>query len=408
MKKLVLSSICGVLALVMVGCGSNGSAQTTKDLSNQVNRLQNTVTNISTSAIYDVTPTNYLYNQPLSNDDTSSSRLRVLMTDSQSAFAEHEALRQEIMNRSATLKSALGQKYKFSNNKIKALKTITSTLSGYNTDITGTTHKVSNATNLIKRSKNLNSFDSDTLNVGYTKLNNELENRITFFKNVLSAFDQVEAILREGSVIENNSEQNNAQTDNNTNQEGTTQSRRKNIDTFGNNRYFNGTNNQPNCTNDCNNNINNIANNGMNGNFNYANGYNYNGVNGYGYNNGIGYNGMYNNAGFYGYGFNRPFSPFNFGRNTDTYLPVRRNIDTYRPIAPIENNIVEASADMSISENVDKIEDEVGDEVKESTDSIIDKATMKMSEEGHNKIEKNIISNNRKRPGHVISKRHIG
>ena len=402
MKKLILSSICGVLALVMVGCGSNGSAQTTKDLSNQVNRLQNTVTNISTSAIYDVTPTNYLYNQPLSNDDTSSSRLRVLMTDSQSAFAEHEALRQEIMNRSATLKSALGQKYKFSNNKIKALKTITSTLSGYNTDITGTTHKVNNATNLIKRAKNLNSFDSDSLNVGYTKLNNELENRITFFKNVLSAFDQAEAILREGRVDEENNSQPNTISSEQTTQQNATQSRRKNIDTFGNARYFNGTNNQQNCNNCENEN----TNNNINSNVNYANGYNYNGVNGYGFNNGIGYN-----NGYYGYGFNRPFSPFNYGRNTDTYLPLRRNIDTYRPIAPVENgNTIEASAEMNISENVDERENEIGEKVEDSVDKISDNIVMKLNNETnnkHEKLDKNIISNNRKRPGHVISKRHM-
>ena len=49
---------------------------------------------------------------------------------------------------------------------------------------------------------------------------------------------------------------------------------------------------------------------------NYGYGYNGNG----GYNNGFGYNG-------YGYGYNTPFNP---NRNTDTYAPFARNIDTYR------------------------------------------------------------------------------
>ena len=308
-KKIILSTICGGLALLMVGCSTSSSAQTTKDLSTQVERMQKTVTGISTSAVYDVTPSNYLYSQPYSETNTSESRLKALMTNSQSAFAEHEALRNEIMNRSATLKSALGQKYKLSNSKVKALKTLTSTISGYSSDITNTTHMIKSATGYIKRNKTNQNLSADNLNVGYTQLNNELEKRITYFKNVLSAFDQVESILNSSLSNEEKNSSTETQTqqytqDNNSNPAQTSRFT-KNIDTYVTNPGNENVVNQNNSTA-----------------YNQAYRYNGYGNNGYGYN-GYGYNR------FYGYG--RGFSPFNPSRNTDTYLPTRRNIDTYRP-----------------------------------------------------------------------------
>lgn len=49
----------------------------------------------------------------------------------------------------------------------------------------------------------------------------------------------------------------------------------------------------------------------------------------YGYNGGYGYNG-YNAYNGYGYGYNYRFNRINPGRNTDTFYPYMRNIDTYR------------------------------------------------------------------------------
>ncbi len=402
-KKLILSSVCGVLALVMVGCSSNSSAQAAKDLNSQLDRMQKTMSSISSSAIYDVTPSNYLYGQPMSNENNSTNRLKALMTESQFAFAEHEALRQEINSRCSTLKSALTNKYKLSTNKVKALKTLTSAMSGQINDINNTTYRVRNATGLIKRSKDLTNVNSDGLNVGYTQLNNELEKRVVFFKNVLATFDQVEAILSDAENVDKAADKtsnNDENTSNQTQNDSSSSENKKNIDTYGGNAY-NGTAGSPNVNyagynngcygNGCNGGVNNYYGNGIgyygNGINGYGMGY---GVNGYGVN-GYGMNGYGMNGFGTGYGFNRAYSPFNRGRNTDTYLPLRRNIDTYRPIVPeiVDNGaVVATNENVNINENdvedVDEVQSgEIEDKIEEAGDGI-----KKEIEAGESKFEK--------------------
>lgn len=382
MKKIIISSICGALALLMVGCGSNASPQTLKDLDMQVARMQSTVNKISSSAVYDVTPSNYLYTQPLSNENSQEGRLRALMTESQAAFAEHEALRQEISSRSATLKSTISDKYKLSSSKIKALKTLTSTISGYSTDISATSHPVKYATDYIKKYKSQQSLNGDNLNVGYTQLNNELEKRITYFENVLSTFDQVENILnsaREDSKKEDSKPLTNQNSQNQTFQNQNTQNQtsqdNQNLDDSNcvNNTYIRKSRRMRNIdtyvTNPANG-LNNNCTNGVNG---YPNTYNYGVNNGFGYGNGYGFPfGVSNGRGFNGF-YNRAYSPFNPGRNTDTYLPLRRNIDTYRPIV---NN------------------PEIAEEGETATVLSVD----------NENEAKNIITKDKKKPGHIIAK----
>lgn len=324
MKKLVLSTICGVVCLTLVGCSSS-QPQALTDLSTQLERMQNTVSSISSSEVYDVTPMSYNYLSSSNNLDVAG-RTSTLMQNSQNTLATHENLRSQINASCATLKATLGQKYNLSKNQKKAIKTLTSALSKYNTEISNKSAGIKNATQIIKKYKSYDNINADQLNVGYTALNNAMQERIALFSNVLNTIEQVESVL------------NNARQEDTTPQINQTK-KVKNIDTYnpaGTTEPQTVEYQTP-----------------TNQNVNYQQNYNYAGTNGY-WN-----NGYWNN----GYGYYR--NSLNPGRNTDTYLPRYRNIDTYRPVRPVPNqNLVTqkgealpTSGELQILENEAKVKE---------------------------------------------------
>ena len=335
MKKLVLSTVCGLMCLTLVGCSSSSQSKAITDLSSQLERMQNTVSSISTSEVYDVTPMSYNYLSSSNNSDVAG-RTNTLMQNSQNALSTHENLRNQINASCATLKATLGQKYNLTKNQKNAIKTLTSALSKYNTEISNKSAGIKNATQIIKKYKNYDNINADQLNVGYTALNNAMQERIALFSNVLSTIEQVESVL-------NNARQEDTNSQTNTQTSGTA----KNIDTY----RPSGTTTEPQTV-EYQNQI--PAN--QNVNYGYDQNYNYAGTN-----NGYWNNGYWNNG--YGYYRNNGLNP---GRNTDTYLPRYRNIDTYRPIVrPMPNqnlgtqngNVLPASTDIQTLDNEAKVKE---------------------------------------------------
>lgn len=329
MKKLVLSTVCGLMCLTLVGCSSSSQSKAITDLSSQLERMQNTVSSISTSEVYDVTPMSYNYLSSSNNSDVAG-RTSTLMQNSQNALATHENLRNQINASCATLKATLGQKYNLTKNQKNAIKTLTSALSKYNTEISNKSAGIKNATQIIKKYKNYDNINADQLNVGYTALNNEMKERIALFSNVLSTIDQVESVL-------NSARQEDTDSQTNTQTSGTA----KNIDTY----RPSGTTTEPQTVE-----YQNQMPANQNVNYGYDQNYNYAGTN----------NGYWNNG--YGYYRNNGLNP---GRNTDTYLPRYRNIDTYRPIRPAPNqnlgtqngNVLPASTDIQTLDNEAKVKE---------------------------------------------------
>ena len=322
MKKLVLSTICGVVCLTLVGCSSS-QPQALTDLSTQLERMQNTVSSISSSEVYDVTPMSYNYLSSSNNLDVAG-RTSTLMQNSQNTLATHENLRSQINASCATLKATLGQKYNLSKNQKKAIKTLTSALNRYSTEISNKSGDIKNATQIIKKYKSYDNINADQLNVGYTALNNAMQERIALFSNVLNTIEQVESVL------------NNSRQEDTTSQINQTK-KVKNIDTYnpaGTTEPQTVEYQTP-----------------TNQNVNYQHNYNYTGTNGY-WNNGYWNNGYYRNS-------------LNPGRNTDTYLPRYRNIDTYRPVRPVPNQnlvtqkgeVLPTSGELQILENEAKVKE---------------------------------------------------
>ncbi len=325
MKKIILSSICGLLALTsltMVGCGNSAQDAAVKNLSKQLDRATNTVSSMTTTQFAELSPTSYMTNQgqysenykqyrPLnrvgyrSNDYVASQ-----ISKMEASTYEQENLKQNILNQTAMLKNYLGKDLKLNKNQIKALNNLTNTMCKYTTSLNSTKTDINSSIKNIKKNNGVKNYNAEQTGSYYQSLNNHLDARLCYFRNLINTMDQIESILN----CENCNDSQNNQTPNNEvyyQQQGDAVSR-KNVDTYV----------TPN---------NEIAPISQNGNYN--NGYNVNYNNGY-YNNGYnnGYN--YNN----GYVRNEAFNP---NRNTDTYAPRIRNIDTYRinPNSVNYNNI---------------------------------------------------------------------
>ncbi len=277
MKKIILSSIAGIAALVLVGCGSSSQDNAIKNLSSQLDRVTNTVGSMTTSQYATLAPTSYNVND-YTKSNNQYGYVGSQISKMQASAYEQESLQDLLLTKSATLKAELNQKLKLNKEQIKALNGLTNSISKYATNLNSTKSDINNSVKMIRKNS-CNNCQNEQIGAYYQSLNNHLDARLCYFRNLLNTMDQIENII---GCPNCNKTQNQNET-NNVIQENTNQT--PIVD------------NQP------------IVNN--------VNGYNN------GYNNGYYNNGYYNN----GYNYNRTFNP---SRNTDTYRPGIRNIDTYR------------------------------------------------------------------------------
>ncbi len=307
MKKILLGSLCGLIALTCVGCG-NGQGSTIKNLSGQLNRVTNTVSSLSSSQLSVLTPNAYIANNngyrtmPISSTNYNTP-LGSQVYKLQNSADEQEYLKQNILSQAAMIKSQLTKDLKLSKNQVSALNGLVNSMSKYTSSLNNTKTDVNSSIKMIRRYNSPNNFNADQVGAHYQSLNNHMDARLCYFRNLLNTMNQVENTLECRSCLPQNQDNTYTETKKPEQQEVKTQQKenKKNIDTYRGET------------------INNTVNNTPPQNMTYNNGYNYNN----GYMNGYGYNNGYN-----GYGYNR--GVFNPNRNTDTYQPRVRNIDTYR------------------------------------------------------------------------------
>ena len=373
MKKIILASVGVILALGLTGCSSNSASQSVKNLNAQLDRVDNAVV----SSVSDDT-------SEISNSSTSSttSNLNYLRNKAYNDMLEERYLKDEILSLSSYLKSNQNTKYKLAKSDTNALKSLTSDLSKYSTYLNDSKSTVKT---YVKKIKNQSRTDVEHVSSSYQALSNIMNERKAYLNNLLNTMNEIADILCSNDVISsqdneqndtNNIEQNelnsrNYQTQdynsynnqyytpnhfarqpqgidynvnrqrtvNNSENKNQTENKRKgftkNIDTYNSQNVGEENSNNNNDTNINNSTNDNIKNNNINSNQTNRpinNGYPYQ------YNNNGNYYGnpYYNNP--YNNGYNNYYNPnfryirrgFNPGRNTDTYYPLNRNIDTYR------------------------------------------------------------------------------
>lgn len=325
MKKLVLCSICSLVALTMVGCSNSSTDSAIKDLNRQLSRVENSITEINKQDLSSLQLSTFYsngYSNDINNGFYGVQRNNTMSTTSQSLMNAkskvandlnlQNSLTNLINNNIDSIQASLkNNKTKYNKNQVKALKSLVGQLSSTISKVNVSKDEVNSGLQTIKYNQNANHTSIDQLNAGYNSVSNVLETRKAYFYNILNTLSQIQGIVGGNSTCDNYDNTQN-QTTPTTQTQDNEDSHRRNINIPDN---FNANNQTP---------VNTLPPrviDSTNGNFvnnPYYNAYNYNGF----YGNNYAY-GMYGN-GFYG---NTMINP---SRNTDTYRPFRVNIDTYR------------------------------------------------------------------------------
>ena len=320
MKKLILASVCLLSCLTLVGCGGVSDTDANKTLNNQLSRVENVLSSSVVEGVGTVTPSDFI-------DNESGSKIIDQKNLSLYNSQTEKMLREQILDTTSQIKSYDQSSIKLGNDKASAIKNLSENISKYLTYLNNSKGELKNSVSKINRNNKITNTNLEELNSNFVELNSNLKEREAYLTNLLEALQEVENIYASSktSTAENTTSENASasQTEKQA-QNGQTNRFAPNIDTYRTNPpIYNGYNNYARG-------YNNVAGNGYNFGYNsnnynraygyrpYGAGYGMNGYNGYGYG--------YGAYGGYGYG-NEAFNP---GRNTDTYAPIERNVDTYR------------------------------------------------------------------------------
>lgn len=318
MKKIFLGVMAVTLSLALTACGTSANSATITNLGNQLDETANTVSNIQT-----VNPTdlNLTKNMLETMSNASNSKLYSNAYNTQQNLINEEYYKTDILKKTANIKNSISKDIKLSKAQITAVKDLTSSLAKYTNSIAYTQGEMTNAIKSISSMKKNIDKNSDKINAKLNRLACNSNSRSSYYENLLNTLEQLETCLDvEDDTTSQNIQTLDNKTDNSDNASDTTDNEQddtnNNIDTYrpGNKKYKKRKycpNCQPNYPSNFNENINNAR--------NYNQLYNPNTVN----------NGTYNNPTVpYGNVYNR-FNRFNPSRNTDTYGPTMKNIDTY-------------------------------------------------------------------------------
>ncbi len=413
MKKIILGATALIMCVALAGCGSTTSAITS--LENQLDETANTI-----SSIQSVNPSDISLTQSMLEGTSSTSDSDEIYNNSQNtqqSLATEEFYKMDILNKTAKIKNNLSKDLKLSKAQISAVNDLTNSLNRYTNSVAYSKNEMDNTVKSISTMKKNVDKNSDKINAKLNRLMCNSNARSTYYQNILNTLDQIETYVGcedckndTYSYAENNHEQNFAPQKNMKKFDMPAPEKSENVAEDVSNDIFNS------------NNINRLGGYGMNGGYlpNGANGvgygagygapyginrnvgrngliYNSNGAgygygaNGYGVNNygadgytnygangyganGYGANGYGANgygANGYGVAYNRLYGTrFNPNRNTDTYAPLMRNIDTYQmnEIDGLSGVVVTTEPEQRLEDFEKLNEDNTVEKVKENHD----------------------------------------
>lgn len=294
MKKFFIGMTGIALCLCLTACGKSSNPSSVSGLSNQLDSTANALTSLST-----ISPTEI----NLTNSEKSE-----LYEDSQltqQALLNEQYYKTEILDRSAMLKNNLGD-ITLSKAQKSALGDLTNTLNKYTNSIVNTKYEMNSSAKAISSMKKDTSKNEEKLRAKYNRLACNSNMRSAYYENILNTLNEIENCLnlncKNCKEMEepNHAEQqtnDNSQKETNENDKTSTKPKlKKNIDTYQN----------QNDTND---------------NTSYDDEIELlpeRNTRKHRYNNPNKANTIYNR-----------FERFNPSRNTDTYGPNRRNIDSF-------------------------------------------------------------------------------
>ncbi len=386
MKKIILGSLAVGMCLALAACGTTTNADAAvSTLSNQLDHTANIISNVQTVSPTQITAEN------MSEFASYNS------SNAQNSFTSEEYYKLGILNKTALIKNHLSG-LKLSKAQQSAVRDLTEDLAQYTNSVSNSKTELSNTLRSIENLKRNYSKNEERINAKLSRLASNSNARLSYYQNILNTLSQLEQFIKTDTSTDTKTENpsnlgvkivdlkdlENKESEEETtleNNKTTKASLQKNIDTYLpetkcpecgekvngkicpncgkqlpiqnatkqiNNSTLQPINNMPinnmpinnPAINPINNPMNMPINNGIYNYTNPANPYRFNSNNinhaAYPYGNGYyggGNYGMYGiNNGYYNAGI------FNPNRNTDTYAPYMRNIDTYKGFGYGEEN----------------------------------------------------------------------
>ena len=282
MKKSFIALLCLSACTVLVGCSSS-QAEAIQTLENQLTRVENIVGNSNITALSQISSNGSL------GLNTAQSTLQTQKHYSYENMQKESSLKNDISSMVSCIKSCTNSNLKLTKNQANLIKQLSSNIAKNTTSFNSTDATTQSSANRIAKSlksgKVLNLIE---LEGQYLTLSNNMNERYAYMSNIYSNLEKIYSLLDNNNC---ESDQKNSPSDNceTYQHEDEKQFSNKNIDTFENTAKNNQqtSQNQP---------------------LNYQ----------YAPQNGIYPPPTYTNQ-------------FNYGRNTDSFYPRRRNIDSYRP-----------------------------------------------------------------------------
>lgn len=283
MKKFIIGMTGIALCVCLTACGTSNTTSSISSLSNQLDSTANAVSSVSTISPSDIGISNESKNEDIYNNSQLTQR----------SLLNEQYYKTEILDKTAKIKNQLSD-ITLSKMQKSAIKDLTSTLNKYTSSVTNTKHEMNSSAKAISSMKKNVTKNEDKLYAKYNRLACNSNIRSAYYENILNTLDEIERCLNldyENCTPQDQAEQSTT-SEETSDQEQTKSLLTKNIDTYNT------------TDDDFDENVAKTPQQGKNRN-NYAN-------------NPYSYNRNYNR-------FNR----FNPSRNTDTYGPNFRNIDTY-------------------------------------------------------------------------------
>lgn len=362
-KKLFLTGVVLMSAIALSGCANSQQSQALTGLNNQITRVENIVSSTSTS---EVSPVSYQSFNAL-KESQKASILNDSKINSYENMMQEESLRQDVLSLCGIIKGGKNKKYKMTSSEVKSLNSLNDNLSKYTSYLNNTKSFVENNVKKIKKYSSINSIDATLAQSSYLSLNNLMQERAMYLNNLYNTMLNVLDILDNSEIKSSESTKTNSneQTDinsysqnkaskpknynyyKNSNNQNIDNQKNKTIkydlenenkeinhnfdekEKFNHHKHWNKNIdsyiNQNNGAQTLEENQNNPNNNSM-----------VNPIARYPFNNNS--NGAYSQGIYNGYNGTRNWL-FNSGRNTDTFYPQLRNIDTYRFNPSFYNNL---------------------------------------------------------------------
>lgn len=274
MKKIIISSFCIMMCLLLISCGNN-NAKSIKSLNTQLDKMLTVVNTTGNRNIYDATSNEELLRQNYQNYN--------IQEEFNNNINKEESIKNSLINSTHTLKNKLNEIKTIDEKKLIVIDDLTTHITKYTSYLNNTKLDVDQYINKIKTNNKSNTLSSQI------KLQNIINERISYLINLENTINKISIIINNEFIKndqpiykDNNYNINELDNHNNNELKEKIDENKKinNIDTY---------NNESNCPNCPQVNTNNEA--------------------------------------YRDYNYNNTFNP---NRNTDTFYPRRKNIDSYR------------------------------------------------------------------------------